>query len=374
MDSFKAVKSNFFSSLVTSENGYQSPMVIAGPCSAETEQQVFDTVKQITERTGRVSMIRAGIWKPRTRPNTFEGVGPVGLPWVVNAGKTFGLPVCVEVANPLHVELCLKMGIDVLWIGARTTVSPFIIQEIAESLKGVDIPLMVKNPVNPDLDLWLGAVERFRNVGIEKIAVIHRGFSTYEKTIYRNPPMWEIPIELRRRHPEIPVIVDPSHMGGARELIKPLSQQAMDMGFDGLMIETHHNPDMAWSDAKQQLTPDALANVLSALVVRQPNVMQDEYAPLSELRARVDRIDDYIIELMGERMGISEEIGKFKKEHRLAIHQASRWSHIVGRALQKGKNTNLSEDFILKVFQQIHNESIRHQSLKLNQNGNHTVE
>jgi chorismate mutase len=341
------------------------PFVIAGPCSAETEEQVFKTIRAITSNTNKVNMLRAGIWKPRTRPNTFEGVGPVGLPWVINAGKEVGLPVCVEVANPLHVELCLKMGIEVLWIGARTTVSPFIIQEIAESLKGVDIPVMIKNPVNPDLDLWLGAVERLNNVGIKKLAVIHRGFSAYEKTIYRNPPMWEIPIELRRQYPEIPIIVDPSHMGGSRDLIQPLSQQAMDMGFDGLMIETHIQPDNAWSDAKQQLTPDVLAKILDELVVRQANVPQDEFNSLHELRARIDRIDNYIVELMGERMGISEEIGKFKKEHGLAIHQAARWSSIVQSALSKGRNIKLSDAFILKVFQQIHNESIRHQSLKM---------
>jgi len=343
----------------------EHPFVIAGPCSAETEEQVFKTVRAITSKTNKVNMLRAGIWKPRTRPNTFEGVGPVGLPWVINAGKEAGLPVCVEVANPLHVELCLKMGIDLLWIGARTTVSPFIIQEIAESLKGVDIPVMIKNPVNPDLDLWLGAVERFNNVGIKKLAVIHRGFSAYEKTIYRNPPMWEIPIELRRRHPEIPIIVDPSHMGGSRDLIQPLSQQAMDMGFDGLMIESHIQPDNAWSDAKQQLTPEVLGKILEDLVVRQANVPQDEFKSLHELRARIDRIDNYIVELMGERMGISEEIGKFKKEHGLAIHQAARWSSIVQGALSNGRNIKLSDAFILKVFQQIHNESIRHQSLKM---------
>lgn len=342
-------------------NVAKAPFVIAGPCSAETEQQVFETVRAIAQKAPQVKMLRAGIWKPRTRPNTFEGVGPVGLPWIKNAGKEVGLPVAVEVANPLHVELSLKMGIDALWIGARTTVSPFNVQEIAESLRGVDIPVFIKNPVNPDLELWVGAIERFYNEGIRKLAVIHRGFSTYEKSIYRNPPMWEIPIELRRRYPQISIIVDPSHMGGKRELIQPLSQQAMNMGFEGLMIETHINPDVAWSDAKQQLTPDVLGKLLSELVVRETIIEKNNFEHLYELRARIDRIDDYIVELLGERMGISEEIGAFKKENHLAIHQAERWASIVKRALENSKRVGLTEEFILKMFQQVHNESIRHQ-------------
>lgn len=339
----------------------KKPFVIAGPCSAETEDQVMQTVKRIVAATDKVSMIRAGVWKPRTRPNSFEGVGAIGLPWVKNAGREVGLPVCVEVANSGHVELALKNEIDVLWIGARTTVSPFIVQEIAESLRGVDVPVMVKNPVNPDLELWLGAIERFTAVGINKVAAIHRGFSTYEKSAYRNPPMWEIPIELRRRFPQIPIIVDPSHMGGTRELIYPLSQQGMDMGFEGLMIETHINPDKAWSDAKQQVTPERLGEILVQLVVRQSHIMNDYHHELYELRSKIDRIDSYIIEMLAERMGISEQIGLFKKETGLAIHQSERWAAIVKHALEKGKTGGLTEDFILKLFQQIHNESIIHQ-------------
>jgi chorismate mutase len=339
----------------------KAPFVIAGPCSAETEQQVFETVRAIVEHAPQVNMLRAGIWKPRTRPNSFEGVGPIGLSWIKNAGKEVGLPVTVEVANPLHVELSLKMGVDAVWIGARTTVSPFNVQEIAESLQGVDIPVFIKNPVNPDLDLWIGAIERCYNEGIKKLAVIHRGFSTYEKTIYRNSPMWEIPIELRRRYPQIPILSDPSHMGGKRELIQPLAQQAMNMGFDGLMIETHLSPEMAWSDAKQQITPEALGKLLKELVVRQTIFEKDTFEKLHELRARIDRIDDYIVELLGERMGVSEEIGAFKKEHGLAIHQAERWAAIVKRALENGKRLGLTDEFILKMFQQVHNESIRHQ-------------
>lgn len=339
------------------------PFVISGPCSAEGEEQVFSTVREIVKHAnGKVHMLRAGIWKPRTRPNSFEGVGEIGLPWVKAAGREVGLPVTVEVASAEHVEAALKNDIDVLWIGARTTVSPFAIQEIADSLKGVDIPVLVKNPVNPDLELWIGALERLSAAGIKKLGAIHRGFSSYEKTIYRNPPMWEIPIELRRRFPQVPIIVDPSHMGGTRELIEILSQQAMDMGFEGLMIESHINPDKAWSDAKQQVTPERLGQILHSLIIRQPRMETDELQELHDLRARVDRIDDYIIELLCERMGISEEIGEFKKQHQLAIHQADRWSHIVKRALAKGKTGGLTEEFILKFYQQVHNESIRHQS------------
>jgi 3-deoxy-7-phosphoheptulonate synthase len=338
------------------------PYIIAGPCSAEGEEQVFETVNQIVKQTGKVNLIRAGIWKPRTRPNSFEGVGEIGLPWIKNAGRSVGLPVAIEVANPQHVELALKNEIDVLWIGARTTVSPFNVQAIADSLRGVDIPVFIKNPVNPDIELWIGAVERLNAVGITKLGVIHRGFSSYEKTIYRNPPMWEIPIELRRRYPEIPIIVDPSHMGGTRDLIEILAQQGMDMGFDGLMIETHMHPEKAWSDANQQVTPARLAEILNALVVRLPKVAEDNFHTLHDLRARVDRIDAYIIELLCERMGISEQIGEFKKEQHLAIHQAERWAEIVKKALDNGKTGGLTEDFILKLFQQIHNESIIHQS------------
>ncbi|MBS1624443.1 MAG: bifunctional 3-deoxy-7-phosphoheptulonate synthase/chorismate mutase type II [Bacteroidetes bacterium] len=354
---------SFFENIapLSSWGGDKKPLIIAGPCSAETEDQVMQTVRRMVAASEHIGLIRAGVWKPRTRPNSFEGVGAIGLPWVKAAGNAVGLPVSVEVANSGHVELALKNEIDVLWIGARSTVSPFIVQEIADALRGIDIPVMIKNPVNPDLELWLGAIERFTQVGITRIAAIHRGFSTYEKSTYRNPPMWEMPIELRRRHPQIPIIVDPSHMGGTRDLIYPLSQQAMDMGFDGLIIETHINPDKAWSDAKQQVTPEVLGDILRELVVRQPHLEDNEFHTLHELRAKVDRIDDYIIEMLAERMGISEQIGQFKKDHDLAIHQSERWAAIVKRALANGKTGGLTEDFILKLFQQIHNESIVHQ-------------
>lgn len=345
----------------------QLPLIIAGPCSVEGEEQVLETVKQITEQTNEVSIIRGGIWKPRTRPNSFEGIGEIGLPWIKNAGRAVGLPVATEVANAQHVELALKNEIDVLWIGAHYTVSPFNVQDIADALRGVSIPVMIKNPVNPDVELWFGAVERIHAAGISRIAAIHRGFSSYEKTIYRNPPMWEIPIELRRRFPEIPIIVDPSHISGSRSLIYTLAQQGLDMGFEGLMIETHVNPDKAWSNAKQQITPARLGEILDSLVMRQNKIPDNHLNGLQDLSARVDRIDDYIIELLCERMGISEEIGELKKEQHLAIHQADRWAEIVKRALEKGKTGGLSEQFILKFFQQIHNESIYHQNKVMEQ-------
>ncbi len=338
------------------------PYVIAGPCSAETEAQVHETIADIAALNPTVSAIRAGIWKPRTRPNSFEGVGEMAVPWLVAAAKQVGLPTMVEIASPQHVEQALKGGVDMLWIGARTTVSPFNIQAIADSLRGIDVPVFIKNPVNPDLELWLGAFERLTNVGLTKLAAIHRGFSTYQPTQYRNPPMWEIPIELRRRYPNISILVDPSHIGGTSEWIQPLSQQALDMGFDGLMIETHRNPTEAWSDAKQQVTPQSLASILGGLVHRKPSINLSENEDLFEMRAKIDRIDDYIVELLGERMSISENIGVLKKQHDLAIHQSERWSKIVERAIEKGMSIGLTREFVIKLFQQVHNESIYHQT------------
>ena len=339
-----------------------SPFIIAGPCSVEGEEQIHRTVEAISEANPDVGLIRAGIWKPRTRPYTFEGVGEIGLPWLKAAGAEAGLPVAVEVAGAEHVEAALKAGIDVLWIGARTTVNPFLVQEIADSLRGVDVPVMVKNPVNPDLELWIGGMERLAASGIRKLAAIHRGFSAYEKSEFRNPPRWEIPIELRRRYPSLPILVDPSHIGGKRDLIQRLSQQAMDMGFDGLMIETHINPDRAWSDASQQVDPQTLRNILQQLIIRAPKIESGQHQLLSELRARIDRLDDYIIELLGERMDISSQIGAYKQEHHLAIHQAQRWAEIYRRSLAKARVTGLSEGFTQELFRQIHNESIYHQA------------
>lgn len=346
-----------------------NPFLIAGPCSVEGEEQMMATAKQIREEVPGVGMIRAGIWKPRTRPNSFEGVGEIGLPWLKAAGNEVGLPVTVEVANPEHVEAALKAGIDVLWIGARTTVNPFMVQEIADSLRGVDVPVMVKNPVNPDLELWIGGLERLAGSGIRKLAAIHRGFSSYEKAEFRNPPRWEIPIELRRRYPDVPILVDPSHIGGKRSLIQRLSQQAMDMGFDGLMIETHLQPERAWSDAAQQITPARLKEIVQSLIIRASRIDTHRHQPMNEMRARIDRLDDYIMELLSERMSISEQIGEYKKEHHIAIHQAERWSVIYKRTLEKARVTGLSEKFIQELFKQIHNESIYHQTKVMEKNG-----
>ena len=353
------------SSIFQVQSNQKEPFIIAGPCSAETEMQVMQTVKQIAQHVPKVRMIRAGIWKPRTRPNSFEGIGSIGLPWLKNAGKAVGLPVCTEVANAKHVEEALKAEIDVLWIGARSTVSPFIVQEIADALRGVQIPVLVKNPVNPDLALWLGAIERLTQVGIKDIGAIHRGFSSYNKTKYRNVPNWEIPIELKRQSPEIPIICDPSHIGGSRELIFNLSQQAMNLQFNGLMIETHNSPDEAWSDAAQQVTPLALAQILVQLKTNQREANDESQFPeLSAYRQEIDRLDNYILELLAERMNIAVEIGKYKKGNQIAIHQAKRWAYTIQRALEIGKTNGLSEAFILELFQKIHKESIDKQTSK----------
>lgn len=341
----------------------KSPLVIAGPCSAETEEQVLGIAEAIRKEAPQVSLIRAGIWKPRTRPNSFEGIGSVGLNWLKQAAELSGFPVCTEVANARHVDEALRAEIDVLWIGARSSVSPFIVQEIAEALRGVDIPIMVKNPINPDLALWLGALERLEQVGIKDLAAIHRGFSSYNKSKYRNVPNWEIPIELKRQAPELPLICDPSHIGGRRELIAPLSQQAMNLQFDGLMIETHHSPDQAWSDAAQQITPETLGEILSTLSTSKKEAStQEEYPRLDSYRQEIDRLDNYILELLAERMNISEEIGNFKQMEEIAIHQPKRWAATVKRALEIGETNGLSTEFILELFQKIHNESIERQS------------
>lgn len=341
----------------------QSPLIIAGPCSAETEEQVMQTVNEIATLTPQVQLLRAGIWKPRTRPNSFEGVGAIGLPWLINAGKKNHLPVSIEIANAKHVEEALKAGVDVLWIGARSTVSPFIVQEIAEALRGVDVPIMVKNPINPDLALWMGAIERLEQVGVKDIAAIHRGFSSYNKSIYRNVPNWEIPIELRRQKPNLPIICDPSHIAGKRDLLFNIAQQALNLNFDGLMIETHINPNEAWSDAAQQITPERLKSFLQDLKTQQKEVADtNEFPSLKDYRQEIDRLDNYILELLAERMNIASEIGQLKKENQIAIHQPKRWADTVKRALEIGKTNGLSENFILALFQKIHNESIDRQS------------
>lgn len=339
---------------------FTDPFVIAGPCSAETEEQVLKIAQALKEQS--VPVMRAGIWKPRTRPGNFEGVGALGLKWLQKAKEEIGLKMAIEVANPNHVDLALEHDMDVLWIGARTTVSPFIVQEIADAVRGTDKIILVKNPVNPDLSLWLGAVERFEKAGIEKLGVIHRGFSTYEKGKYRNNPEWQIPIELQNRFPELPLILDPSHIAGKRDIIFDLCQTALDLNYDGMMIETHPNPDEAWSDAEQQITPEALKELVRNLVIRKEEgetaVYQNE---LKTFRSRIDRIDDQIIDLLANRMKIVDDIGVIKKEHNVAILQVKRWNEILRRMTAAGGENGLSEDFVLRVYKAIHQESIDHQ-------------
>ncbi len=340
------------------------PLVIAGPCSAETEVQVLKIAHQLKNTDATV--LRAGIWKPRTRPGNFEGVGEIGLSWLKKAKEETGMLTATEVANPRHVELALKNDVDILWIGARTTVSPFIIQEIAEALKGTDKIVLVKNPVNPDLALWLGAVERLYTSNVKKLGVIHRGFSTYEKTRYRNNPEWQIPIDLQNRFPDLPLILDPSHIAGNRENIFDLCQTGLDLNFNGLMIETHHDPDNAWSDAEQQITPEVLNQYTIDLRIRKQEGDEIEYKnKLANLRTRIDVIDHKLTEILGKRMIIADDIGKLKKKSNVAILQNKRWNEILGKMILEGEDNNLSEEFILKIYKAIHQESINHQK-KLN--------
>jgi chorismate mutase len=332
------------------------PVVIAGPCSAETEEQVIDTATQLAHKG--IKIFRAGIWKPRTKPGGFEGIGVEGLPWLQRVKQETGMYVATEVATAKHVEAALKAGIDVLWVGARTTANPFAVQEIADSLKGVDVPVLVKNPVNPDLELWIGALERINGAGIKRLGVIHRGFSSYDKKIYRNLPQWHIPIELRRRIPGLPILCDPSHIGGKRELVAPLCQQAMDLGFDGLIVESHCNPDCAWSDASQQVTPDVLDYILNLLVIRKETQTTES---LNELRNQIDECDNSIIEVLSKRMRICREIGTFKKEHDMTILQTVRYNEILDKRGAQGALCGMDADFVKKVFEAIHEESVRQQ-------------
>ena len=332
------------------------PLVIAGPCSAESEEQLLETAKQLAAIG--VKIFRAGIWKPRTKPGGFEGVGEPGLKWMMEVKQQTGMLTATEVATPKHVEQALAAGIDILWIGARTAANPFAVQDIADALKGVDVPVLYKNPVNPDLELWIGGMERINAAGIKRMAAIHRGFTAYEKVIYRNLPMWHIPIELRRRIPNLPIICDPSHIGGRRELVAPLSQQAMDLGFDGLIIESHCNPDEAWSDAKQQVTPDVLAFILDKLVVRSTG---DTTESLSTLRSQIDEMDNKLIELLSKRMRISREIARYKKEHNVAVVQPGRYNEILDKRGAQGVLCGMSGEFMKTVFEAIHSESVRQQ-------------
>lgn len=335
----------------------ERPMVIAGPCSAESEEQVMATAKQLSAKGFQI--FRAGIWKPRTRPNMFEGVGEKGLPWLKTVKQETGMYTSTEVANAKHVYEALKHGVDILWVGARTTANPFAVQEIADALQGVDIPVAIKNPINPDVELWIGAIERIHLAGITKIAAIHRGFSTYDKKLYRNIPQWHIPIELRRRIRELPIICDPSHIGGKRELIAPISQQAMDLNFDGLIIESHICPEKALSDASQQVTPEVLELIISKLVLRDSTQSTED---LAELRKQIDGLDDSILETLAQRMRIAEEIGVYKKEHNMTILQTSRYNDILTDRIKQGGGLGLGEDFMTKLLRNIHEESIRHQN------------
>ena len=336
------------------------PVVIAGPCSAETEEQVLKIAHSL--KNTDVSFFRAGIWKPRTRPGMFEGVGALGLQWLQRVKEETGLKTATEVANKDHVKLALEHDIDMLWIGARSTVSPFIIQEIADELKGTDKIILVKNPVNPDLPLWIGALERLQRAGIKNLGVIHRGFSTYEKTKYRNIPEWQLVIELQNKFPNLPIICDPSHITGKRDLIFDVSQTALDLNFEGLMIETHCNPDAAWSDAAQQVTPERLVEIMNDLRIRKTSVSEEDYvSQLGNLRSRIDIIDEQLLDLLKKRMDIADEIGGLKKTNNVAILQNTRWHEILGKMILEGEQRNLSEEFVIQVFKAIHQESINRQ-------------
>ena len=340
----------------------ERPFVIAGPCSAESEEQVMRTARELAMKG--CHNFRAGVWKPRTKPGGFEGHGEPALPWLAEVKKETKMLVSTEVATPEHVELCLKYGIDILWIGARTTANPFAVQALADSLKGVDIPVFVKNPVNPDLELWIGALERINQAGVKRLGAIHRGFSSYEKKIYRNAPMWQIPIELHRRIPDLPIISDPSHIGGRRELIAPLCQQAMDLGFDGLIIESHCDPDKAWSDAKQQVTPDVLDYILSLLVIRDEKVTTEG---IHELRQQIDELDNQLMNLLAKRMRVCREIGQYKKEHNMTVLQPTRYGEILDKRGAQGSLCGMDGEFVKKVFESVHEESVRQQMEIINQ-------
>lgn len=332
------------------------PLIISGPCSAETEEQVMATARQLVDKG--IKIYRAGIWKPRTKPGGFEGVGSPALKWLQRVKKETGMYTATEVATEKHVYEALKFGIDMLWIGARTTANPFAVQEIADTLRGVDIPVLVKNPVNPDLELWIGAVERLYNAGITKIGAIHRGFSASDKTVYRNIPQWHIPIELKRRFPDLPIICDPSHIGGKRGMIQTISQQAMDLNYYGLIIESHCSPDEAWSDKAQQITPDTLDEILHRLVIREKVQSTED---LSDLREQIDELDNELLQLLSKRMRVSREIGLYKLEHDMPVLQTGRYDHILKDRVEQAEKMDMSGEFTLKVLEAIHAESVRQQ-------------
>lgn len=332
----------------------ERPIIIAGPCSAESREQVLQTAEALAAKG--IKIFRAGIWKPRTKPGGFEGIGTVGLPWLKEVKQKTGMLVSTEVATPAHVFEAVKAGIDLLWVGARTATNPFAMQELADSLRGVDVPVLVKNPVNPDLELWIGALERLANAGITNVGVIHRGFSSYDKKIYRNAPLWHIPIEMKRRFPNLTIICDPSHIGGTRELVAPISQQAMDLNLDGLMIESHCSPDNALSDAKQQITPDVLDYTLKMLVLRENGQTTEN---ISILRGQIDEIDEQLLTLLAKRMRISREIGTFKKEHNMPVLQSGRYNEILEKREKMGAAMDLNGEFVNAIMKSIHEESVR---------------
>lgn len=332
------------------------PIVISGPCSAESEEQVMNTARQLAKKGVRI--FRAGVWKPRTKPGGFEGHGEPALPWMKRVKEETGMLITTEVATPKHVEAALEAGMDMLWIGARTTANPFAIQELADSLRGVDIPVLVKNPVNPDIELWIGALLRINGAGIKRLGAIHRGFSSIDQKIYRNTPLWHIPIELHRRYPTLPIICDPSHIGGRRELVASLCQQAMDMGFEGLIVESHCCPDSAWSDAKQQVTPDVLDFILDRLVVRNN---QEFTESLGGLRKQIDEMDDQLLNLLTKRMRISREIALYKKDHNMGVVQTARYNEILDKRCAQGSLCGMSPEFVRRIYESIHEESVRQQ-------------
>lgn len=337
------------------------PLVISGPCSAETEEQLVATAQQLAA-TGKVDILRAGIWKPRTKPGMFEGIGAKGLPWLQKAKELTGLPTAAEVATAKQVEDALTFDVDVLWIGARTTVNPFSVQEIADALRGVDVPVLIKNPINPDLELWGGAVERVARAGIKQIGLIHRGFSSYGNTEYRNAPMWHLAIEMKRRNPGMLIVNDPSHICGRRDILQETAQRAIDLDFDGVMIESHIDPDKAWSDAKQQVTPERLGEMIRSIIWRKEDVASEEYhAALEKLRQQINHLDDELMQIIGQRMKIAESIGQYKKDNNITILQTNRWNEILERAYREGERKGLSKEFITKYFDAVHMESINHQ-------------
>lgn len=351
---------------ILQEKWAKRPLIISGPCSAESEEQLIATAQQLAA-TGKVDMLRAGIWKPRTKPGLFEGVGAVGLPWMQQAKKITGLPTTVEVATGKQVQDALTFGVDMLWIGARTTVNPFSVQEVADALRGVDVPVLIKNPINPDLELWSGAVERVARAGVKQIGLIHRGFSSYGNTEFRNAPMWHLAIEMKRRNPGMMIINDPSHICGRRDILLDVAQKAMDLDFDGLMIESHIDPDSAWSDAKQQVTPARLEEMLDAIKWRVEDVSSESFhAALDKLREQINHVDDELMDLLAQRMRIAEKIGEYKRNNSVTILQTNRWNQILDKSFQKADKIGLSRDFVTKYLDAVHMESINRQNRIMN--------